>query len=312
MKVTPKDFFLWAGAMVALYFSIGSFITLSFEYINYWFGPYAIADLYTGGMRFSIAALIVLFPVYIALMRILQQDIRHTPEKKDLWVRKWLVFLTVFGAAIAMIVDLIVLLNVFLSGEELTAAFLLKTVTVLAVAAGVFYYYIHDVRGTWQHNEKKSKNIARGVSLLVLVAVVGAFFVMGTPSQQRMLRNDSTRMNDLENIESQLTDYYRTTEKLPTTLDALKDPLVGGYFGNDPATGEPYEYATTGTLSFELCATFELPFPEIDETRVDTSNWRTQEMLRQKENWNHAEGRTCFTRTIDTERITPYSKTRMY
>jgi len=100
-KVTPKDFFLWVGAMAALYFSVGSFIILSFEYIERLVGTTAVIgyDPYSDSIRFAIASLIVLFPVYVIITRMLQGDIRNNPEKKNIWVRKWLIFLTVFGSA---------------------------------------------------------------------------------------------------------------------------------------------------------------------------------------------------------------------
>ena len=34
-KVTPKDFFLWAGAMIALYASVVAFIALIFSYLDF-------------------------------------------------------------------------------------------------------------------------------------------------------------------------------------------------------------------------------------------------------------------------------------
>lgn len=63
--VTPKDFFLWAGAMLSLYISVFTFVSLLFSYIDYAFPDpleYYI-DPYSSGMRASIAALIVLFPL---------------------------------------------------------------------------------------------------------------------------------------------------------------------------------------------------------------------------------------------------------
>ncbi|QSH39565.1 hypothetical protein JXR01_00955 [Candidatus Kaiserbacteria bacterium] len=307
-KVTPKDFFFWAGAMVTLYFSIGSFITLSFEYIDRLVGEGGVVgyDPYSSGIRLAIASLIVLFPVFITLTRLLQKDIRVHPEKSDLWVRRWLIVLTIFGAAVALIVDLIVLLNAFLGGEELTAAFLLKILTVLIVFGGVFYYYVQAIRGVWVEKEKLSKMIGAGVSGLLVIFIILGFFIMGSPAAQREFRNDDQRINDLSSIQSQVTNYYRATERLPDTLEDLKDPLVGGYISSDPQTDEDYEYEKTGALTFELCATFERALPEIDETGGQSNDWRIQDLKRTAEDWAHGEGRTCFERTIDPELIKPY------
>ena len=306
-KVTPKDFFLWLGAMAALYFSIGSFVALSFEYIERLFGIGAVVgyDPFSGAMRFAIASLIVLFPVYIALTRILQQDARAHPEKRDLWVRKWLVFLTVFGAGVALVIDVVVLLFTFLGGEDLTAAFLLKVLTILVLFGGVFYYYLQEIRGEWQKNEKKSKAIGFGVTAVVVVFIIAGFFVMGSPATQRALRQDDQRINDLRSLQSQVTDFYRDTERLPEDLGEMRDSVLGTYIPTDPETGDDYEYTTIGTLAFELCATFALPLPEFKTSALRSNDWRVRELEQTAADWSHEAGRTCFEREIDPERIIP-------
>ncbi|MAJ97099.1 MAG: hypothetical protein CMI56_00605 [Parcubacteria group bacterium] len=310
IKATPKDFFLWLGAMVALYLSVGSVVAVTFEYIERLVGSSSIIgyDPYSGGMQFAIASLIVVFPVYIILTRILNQDIRRNPEKKELWIRRWLVFLTVFLAGLALVIDLIVLLYTFLGGEQLTAAFLLKVVTIFVLFAGIFYYYLKDIHGYWENNEKQSKMVGGGVALVVLMTIISGFVIMGSPATQRALREDDQRIRDLQGIQSQVTEYYRTTEELPNSLEDLKDPLVGAYIQNDPATGEPYEYTATGKLTFELCATFALPLPEFNEKGIDPSDWRVRDLQQKAEDWGHGEGRTCFERTIDPDRVKPYKE----
>src|SRR3989344_1590393 len=61
-KVTPKDFFLWVGAMVALYVSVFSLVSLLFDYINYAYPDVlnTYIDPYSSSMRYEIASLIVL------------------------------------------------------------------------------------------------------------------------------------------------------------------------------------------------------------------------------------------------------------
>ncbi|MDP2650439.1 MAG: DUF5671 domain-containing protein [bacterium] len=311
-KVTPKDFFMWAGAMAALYVSIGSFVALMFEYIDRLAGDAAVLgyDPYSGGIQFAIASLVVIFPVYIALTRMLNQDIRRNPEKKELWVRRWLVFLAVFVAGIAMLIDLIVLINTFLGGEELTAAFLLKVLTVLLVAGGVFYYYLSDIQGKWDENEKMSKMIGAVVAVLVLISIVSGFFIMGSPYTQRKLGYDNTRISDLQNIQYQITDYYRNKQALPESLSDLQDPLQGNYIPNDPETNEPYEYNSLGDLTFELCATFGLPLPQVDPASVSAVDWRARELEQYAQNWPHDAGRTCFERTVDPDKYPPLSEVK--
>ncbi|HVU75265.1 MAG TPA: DUF5671 domain-containing protein, partial [Candidatus Paceibacterota bacterium] len=155
-RVTPKDFFLWAGAMVSLYISVFSFITLLFEYINHAY-PDGLAytyDPYSGAMRFAIASLIVLFPTYLTLMRVIRNDIAAHPEKNDLWVRRWALMLTIFIAGATVVVDLITLINYFLGGD-VTMRFVLKVAVVLLVAGGFFLHFLADVKGYWSREPQK-------------------------------------------------------------------------------------------------------------------------------------------------------------
>ena len=79
-KVTPKDFFLWAGAVIAIYGSVIAFITLLFQYINHVYpDPLSynyFAMPYSGPMCFAMASLIVLVPVAIILMRFTRNIMR--------------------------------------------------------------------------------------------------------------------------------------------------------------------------------------------------------------------------------------------
>src|SRR3989344_4447549 len=140
-KVTAKDFFLWAGAMGAFYWSVIAYVFLTFDYINYAF-PNALAyypsDPYQSGISYEMASVIVLLPVYLLLMHLIRGDINRDPSRKDIWVRRWALILTLFVAGIAIAADLITLLTTFLNGEALAAAFLLKGLIVFLVAGGVF------------------------------------------------------------------------------------------------------------------------------------------------------------------------------
>ncbi|MDP3740906.1 MAG: DUF5671 domain-containing protein [bacterium] len=150
-KSTPKDVFLHLLVMVALYFSAGSFIALIFQYINVLIpdpldsrGYYAVDSAYRT-IRFSISALIVVFPAYLLLTKYLNKLYEREPEKRNLGSRKFLIWLTLSIAGVIMVGDLVGLVNALLGGE-LTMRFLLKVVTLLFVAGSVFYYYFTDLR----------------------------------------------------------------------------------------------------------------------------------------------------------------------
>lgn len=300
-RVTARDFFLWLGAMVALYVSAVSLILLSHEYItllipdfNEYYSPYS------GAIKFSIASLIVVFPLYIWLTRMLHQDIRKAPEKRELWVRRWLVVLTLFVAGFTIAADLVSVIFTFLNGD-LTVRFFLKALAIVVVLGGGFWYYLHELKGTWIQKEKDSKRIALLVSLVVVAAVAGAFFFIGSPVAERSYRLDERRVSDLQTIQWQVVNYWQQKERLPESLADLEDPIAGFVAPTDPVTGAAYSYAPEGSMSFTLCATFDRQTRKEYETRPVSP-------YPANENWLHGEGEVCFERTIDPDLYPPYKK----
>lgn len=301
-NVTAKDFFLWLGAMVGLYVSTASLIILVHQYIQILLpdpGLEPYGTFYSGPIRSAIAALVVFFPAYVFLMRLVHTDARRNPEKKTMWVRRWLVFLTLFVAGVAMAIDLVITVNTFLNGE-LSMRFGLKALSVLAVLAVVFWYYLEEFRGRWEEHESQSKLVGGVIALVVIAALVGGFVVAGSPMAERLYRIDDQRVNDLSSLQYQLTYYWQAKQKLPATLDDLQDPLTGFSVPTDPETGAPYEYTVSGKLGFELCATFA------KETRQAMN--ATRPAAPYGESWQHEAGRTCFPRTIDPELYPPLPK----
>lgn len=312
--VTPKDFFLWLAAIAALYVSTISLLALWFAYIDRLVGTANVyLDPFSTAMRIAVASLIIIFPLYLFFTRILHNDIRRHAEKRELWIRRWLLMLTLFGAGVTMVIDLIILLNTFLGGEEITTAFLLKVISVLVVVGGVFWYYLNEVQGKWERQEGSSKAIAGFAVLVVLASVVSAFFIIGTPRELRLMRYDQEKVYALQNIQSQVTTYWQQKQILPKTLEDLKDPLSGFVVPVDPQNAEDakfaYEYNPKDSRSFEVCATFNLP---------STGSEKDQAIARpvypagyygaETEYWTHAAGRVCFARSIDPERYPPFAK----
>src|SRR3990167_5964104 len=116
-KTTAKDFFLWAGVLVSFYWTVIAYTFLVFDYINYTFPnqlAYYPADPYQSGISYKMASVIVLLPVYMLLMWLIRKDIASDPSRKDIWVRRWALIITLFVAGIAIAGDLIALLTTFL------------------------------------------------------------------------------------------------------------------------------------------------------------------------------------------------------
>ncbi len=150
-KASPKDFFLHLFTVGLLYYSAVSFLMLVFEMADRYFpdvavNSYGYYPTYSDStIRFAISSLIVLFPLFLFLNRYLHKQYEKEPEKKHLRIRKWLVYLTLFVSAITLVGDLIAILNKLLEGFP-GAAFIIKALSILVVASGVFYYYLTDIR----------------------------------------------------------------------------------------------------------------------------------------------------------------------
>lgn len=299
-KVTPKDFFLWLGAMAALYVSATSFILLIHQYVDVLFPDVSQVyyyDPYSGTIRFAIASLVILFPLFVWLIRMVHVDIRHEPYKRELWVRRWLVYITLFVAGATIAGDLIAIVYQFLEGE-LTARFALKALTILVVLGGGFWYFLEELKGTWERKESLSKSIGGAVTLLVVASMIAGFFVIGSPATARLVKIDDQRIQDLQSIQLEITSFWQYKQALPESIDELNDPLKGYVVPVDPDTGAAYVYERTSDASFKLCATFSVESREYESTPIRDPY----------ENWKHDVGEACFDRTIDPERYPPYEK----
>jgi hypothetical protein len=310
-KATPKDFFLWAAAMIALYGGVVAFIALIFDYINHAFPDTALTyyiDPYAGGASYEMASLIVLAPVFLILMRFIRRDIARDPSRGEIWVRRWALFLVLFVAGATIVIDLIVLLTTFLNGGELTMRFLLKVLVVLLVAGAGFMHFVADLWGFWVQHPDRAKMVNWGVGILVVVAVVAGFFIIGTPGEARKARIDERRVGDLQSIQSQIVYYYQQKQKLPTNLAELNDPLAYFTVPMDPETGQQYEYAKKGDLAFELCSTFSTEGNSMGGYGRAYPVMPASVGIKGTDNWQHGIGQTCFERTIDPELYPPYPK----
>jgi len=181
----------------------------------------------------------------------------------------------------------------------------LKVFFVLAVAVTIFRSTLHDLkRGSFEPSISV-KIRASVVSFVVIAVVVYGVVLIGSPAMQRAKMLDDQRVNDLVSIQSQIVyTQWQNKGTVPTTLDALKDPINGYVVPTDPETNQAYGYTKLTKNSFQLCANFT--------TTNNTPNTETR-MLKPAylngidENWQHEATTTCFTRTIDPTlyKVTP-------
>lgn len=127
--------------------------------------------------------------------------------------------------------------------------------------------------------------------IVVLATVAGAVSLMGSPAEQRRMRIDERRVDDLQRIEAAMRAYRAETGRLPETLDALDARPGIALDAFDPETGSRYDYRKTGNNAFGLCANF------VTDTAARRPGRRWQEPR-----WVHGAGRHCFTFRIEDSR----------
>lgn len=145
---TARDVFLYVlsfGTLCTWAWNLGS---IFFTLIDLWFPDPVVLQRHPNlntELAGAMASLIVAFPIYLFTMRLILRDAGAHPEKLESAVRKWVTYIALLIAAGLVIGDLIMFLSYFLRGE-LTPRFFWRVITVLAIAGGVFWYYLLSVQ----------------------------------------------------------------------------------------------------------------------------------------------------------------------
>jgi hypothetical protein len=278
---TAKDAFFYLLIFSTLATWTIGFGRLAFALIDRWladplFSGYPqFFDTYT--ITWSVAGLLVAFPLYLLISRTVALDALDHPEKLDSPVRKWLTYMALVIAAALFLGVLITALAYLLRGE-LTSRFLGKSFVVLVLSGGVFTYYFGGLRTAEAPHPSAHRDriMAAVASFLVAFMVVLGFLQLGTPHTQRAMRADSQRVRDLYQLSSAIADYWRThAARLPLSLAQLP----GGAYA-DPITHASYAYHPQHGSQYELCAHF-------------ARSSRGQEIALGADPWLHAAGYSC-------------------
>ncbi len=296
LYLSARDAFLYLALFSTLYTSAISFGSLLYGFINR-----ALADpamigvvLNPTGVRWSTSSLIIAFPIFLVLSRVMYRAIRRDPEKRTSKIRKWLTYLTLFVAAGVLLGDLITLVFNLLGGE-LSMRFALKVLTVGGISGAVFGFYLWDLRQEdvepqrWAAKHAGVRVFAGLISAMVGGAIVGGLFLAGSPGEARLTRLDDRRKVDLQMI-SRATDFYWSQkQELPLDLEQLsRERGVRIRAILDPGSGEPYEYRILGEKSYELCAVFDL------EDQSPEERYPRESIVSGERFWTHGVGRVCF------------------
>ena len=139
--------------------------------------------------------------------------------------------------------------------------------------------------------DRIGKPLAIGAGVVAVATVVAAIFMMGSPAEQRRIRIDAGRIDDLNAIEEAVrANAVEHDGKLPADLVALEQPGRVLQLA-DREAGKPYEYAIVDPKRFRLCAHFD----------TDTAKRQTIQYPASLPKWAHGAGRHCFTRTLTSK-----------
>jgi hypothetical protein len=234
-------------------------------------------DSYT--ITWSLASIIVAFPLYLLISRAVTVEAARHPEKLDSAVRKWLTYLALVIAACVFMGDLIAVLTHLLRGE-LTSHFLAKAFVVLALSGGIIFNYFSGLRRTEgpETRQRRDRFMAALSSAVVVLMLILGFSQLGSPGKQREFRADAQRIQQLFQLSSQIKLYWSShSSQLPSNLDQLPNAA----FLLDPVTRAPYEYHPGQGSQYQLCATF-------------TQASESRDIAPGQRQWNHAAGHHCF------------------
>jgi Domain of unknown function (DUF5671) len=297
---TAKHFVLQLGSVITLYLSVSFLIVLLFAIINLKF-PDAAEYFYAAeganySVRLGIAMLLVFFPTYLYLTRLVNTAKRKESLTSYTGLTKWLMYLSLLIGGGILLGDLVTIILTYLNGE-MTTRFILKATVLMVVVATVFYYYLQDARGYWYTHEKQSKLFGAFFAGIVIISIVSGFMYTDSPSSVREKRLDAQQITDLQAIQWQIETYYTDNNTLPSSLATFSDknfPLPTAPEGRDA-----YSYESTAS-DFKLCATFETASEgDLSDQMIQTFPGELRPILN-AENWYHTTGRYCFERQLAT------------
>lgn len=96
--------------------------------------------IYSGGIRWSVAALVTFVPVFLLLDRKSRHDTAKAPSRGRSLVRRWVASFALFVTTMILLGDLATTIYTLLSGEH-SLRFFLKALLVALLSVLIFAYY---------------------------------------------------------------------------------------------------------------------------------------------------------------------------
>lgn len=253
---------------------------LAFAWIDRFFADDLTRDGYayqwaTTGLRWSIASLLVGYPIFLFLGWSLAAKKRRDPDRRRSRVRAWLTYVTLIFAAGAFIGDLVAVVFQFLDGG-LSTRFAAKAGVVGVISAAILFNYSRDAERMSGGIDIAGQALAVLSTLVVIALVAWAFTVVRSPAAARERISDETRIANIIAMTRLADCHYTYYNRLEGDFAAMQTALteLGGRFPvapgcaetypRDPSTGAEYGYRVIDRDTYALCATFEGGWPEGD------------------------------------------------
>ena len=282
-KKTNKDSLYYLGLVFTLCVSVNSFLFIVFSVIDKLM-PDTVSNYYnnyyqtgmSSDLAMMIATIIIVFPLYLLFSYLIDKDIVHNPSKRDLTLRKSVIYLALIVTSLTVISVIIATIYSYLMGSLLNI-FLLKSLIIFLVSLFLFVYYYYSLDRDYQSSTRVPMILSIFASLVILLSIVFSVYTFGNPSKVRDLNIDNNKVSDLSNLSYSISNFYDQNKKLPENLD-----ILGNSYLKDRDTGFNYEYKTISASSskYSLCTNF----------RRDVNYGNDYNLSK----WSHSAGYYCF------------------
>ena len=302
-----KNIFYYLLAFITLCYSVWHFLSVIFNTLEKKI-PDALNSNYSysytdDSFRFSIASLVVMLPIYIAISWYINRPIEKGQLEADSKVRHTMRYTTILFSILSIAGSLVSVIYSYLGGE-ITDRFVYKALSVSLVAIAIAAYYYYTLNRNYKIKTNKPIIIAATVLIVVFAICTYSVIIIGSPSEIRNKKLDEKNLDNLNNIESTLYDYYNdkngyysSNSTLPLSID-IESRFTS--YNIDLNTGKSYPYRVISQdkdkAVFELCPTFVSKF----DNAIDKLNYYSDEKFTYDHNIHniHGIGRTCYQTTI--------------
>ncbi len=249
------DAFLNLLSLISLGWLAHAFGATCFQLINKYLGDlnnYISSPAYYGGLlKYGIASLIVIAPVYFLAINLLHNNYKNGKLNNNSSIYKWLTYLMLLVSSLTIVGSIITLITNFLGGNY-TLPFILKILTIVVIAGMIFGYYFYDMRRKDYSKKDKISIIAGSIVVLaVIVAVVGGFLSVETPKQARTRIEDERTSSMLSQVYYFINNAYYSEQELKEDYD------FSVIFYDYDLSNSNISYRKISEQEYELCADFK-------------------------------------------------------